>query len=313
MARSSNSVGSMWRHRDVALILSGGLGCLGVLAALAMIVAGWWGARGVSAWSWWLGAAGLALVLASHRQMDSRARHHQAIRNRRACAIRDEVLAGRNPSRPYFVYLRPFAVDGAFVDAPRGDADARYVEEYGWPTAHHDLESALALLVYRHSDLVALSDEPGRAGAGYVPSTELTWQQEIAALAEFAEGIFMVPFDFAGTAWEVAMIVDRGWLAKTFLVMPARPPIAAGRIGRDFAGLWERGRVRYAELGLPPYDDEGCILHVGDEVTVYRGFGGHGGLGDSRARRRSLDQLGARLAELAAANATRKGEGRWHE
>lgn len=293
------------------MLVGGGLGCLVTVVALAMVVAAWRGGGEASDWLWGLCALGLVTTMLSYYDSEARLRAYQQRRNRRACAIRDEVLAGRNPARPYFVYLRPFAVDGAFVEAPRNDADERYVEAYGWPSAHHDLESALALLVYRHSDLVALSDDPGRAGAGYVRSSELTWQQEVAALCAYAEGIFIVPFDFEGTAWEVAMIDVQGWRTKTFVVMPAKPPLALAGVGRHFERLWEAGRVRYPALGLPAYDAGGCIVDLGDDMAIYRGFGAHKTIGDGRARRHDLAQLAARLVALSSGNGPAGGcEGR---
>lgn len=299
---------SMWRHRDVPMVIGGGLGCLSALVALTMIAAAWWGGREAAGWLWWLAAVGVLVPALSSWRSAMRIRSHQLQRNRRASAIRDEVLAGRNPARPYFVYLRPFAIDGAFVEAPRGDADERYVEEYGLPTAHHDLETALALLVYRHSDLVALSDEAGEAGAGYVHSTERCWEDEVAALCAHAEGIFIVPFDYDGTAREVAMIGEHGWQSKTFAVMPARPPLAIATVRRDFRRLWEAGRARYPALQLPPYDADGCILHLGPQPTIYRGFGAHRAFAQGRARQRDLAALGARLAELARGNGRRGGD-----
>ena len=157
---------------------------------------------------------------------------------------------------------------------------------------------------------MALSDDPGKAGAGYVRSSDLTWQQEVRALCEHAEGIFVVPFDFEGTAWEVEMLMEHGWLAKTFFVMPAAAPLARWLhvpwYSRDYRAYWEAGRVRYAMLELPEYDDQGAVVLVGEGRRIFRGFGHRAfswaGEADRQRREPDLETLRARLAELSDGN-----------
>jgi len=300
---------TIWAHRDARAITVGGLGCMGSLIAITVVALAWirsqpaptvaWVAAGVGAAIF----AGFAVVV---WRTEQRIAVYQELRNERACAIRDQVMEGTNPERPYFVYLRPFDIDGAFVEAPRTDADSAYVEEYGWPTAHHDLESALALLVYPYGDLVALSDDPGKAGAGYVRSTDLSWQYEVRALCEHAEGIFVIPFEFEGTAWEIEMLVERGWLNKSFFVMPATPVtqrvLRTRWFARDYQALWEAGRARYSTLNLPEYNARGAVVQVGDGVRVLEGFGRRQSLADRKRVQRDLETLRSRLAELSAGN-----------
>jgi hypothetical protein len=278
-----------------------------MLAGVVAAVLAYLGSRAVPASAWLTGGIGAAIFLvfvAVQWQTRRRVATYQKRRNARASAIRDQVLSGGNPPRPYFVYLRPFDIDGAFVEAPRRDADSAYVEEYGWPTSHHDLESALALLVYPFGDLVALSDDAGKAGAGYVRSTDMTWQDEVRALCDHAEGIFVVPFDFQGTAWEVEMLQERGRLAGTFFVMPARPFLSVGWFSRDFRTLWEAGRARYASLDLPEYDPRGAVVQAGVTGRVFRGFGSRFRGADRQQAERDLESLRACLAELSAGSAS---------
>lgn len=226
----------------------------------------------------------------------------QKRRNLRARATLDAIRGG-TARKPYFVYLRPFDIDGKFVRAPRSRATHAYVEEYGWPTIYHDLESALALLVYEMGELVALSDKAGTAGAGYVRSTDATWREDVRDLCAHAAGIFLVPFGFEGTAWEVQMLVGQGLLPKVFAVMPAvlmhRRWKLFTRVTRDYRALWEAGRARYVELRLPEYDPAGGIVTFVEGIQLLKGFGNPSD--SDNERERDLELLRARLASAASA------------
>jgi hypothetical protein len=161
--------------------------------------------------------------------------------------------------------------------------------------------------VYPHSQLVALSDKQGRTGAGHVKSTEEAWKDDVRALCEHAEGIFVVPFDFEGTAWEVEMIMERGWLPKTFFVMPAQSRLhgwpGLRRFYLDYQTLWEKGRRRYEPLKLPAYERQGAVVSAGDRVRVFKGFGSRRFIPKNRQRAQDdLETLRAILRELSAAN-----------
>jgi hypothetical protein len=297
----------IWKHKDAKI------GCLGfislllgaVVLAMALFISGplptgAWILAGVC-------AVTFAWVVKAQRKSEKRIADYQKRRNERASAILEQVLIGKNPSWPYFVYLRPFNIDGKFIEAPRQRADDAFVEEYGLPTAYHDLESALALLVYPHSQLVALSDDPGKAGAGYVRSTDLSWKEEVRALCEHAEGIFVVPFNFEGTAWEVEMVIKSNWLLKTFFVMPAHASLhrlpGFRRLSLDYRDKWEKGRARYGMLKLPEYDEQGAVVLFGDRMRVFRGFGRKSlRIANKKRTDSDLNALRSILTELSAAN-----------
>ncbi len=304
-----------WAHADTKWLTAGCLGCSGMLGGAAVAVAALALGKLAPTGAWVAAGCGAAVAVACFATLirtQRRVAGYQRRRNERANAIRDQVQRGEAPNDPYFVYLRPFKIDGAFVDAARGRGDSSYIEEYGWPEAHHDLESALALLTHQLGDLVALSDNPGKAGAGYVRSTDATWQDEVCALCRDAAGIFIVPFDFEGTAWEVELLAVRGWLGKTFFVMPATARMARQMrlrwVTRDYRALWEAGRARYAALvELPPYDEHGGVTAAGEEMRLYTGFGGRLGLKDRKQAAQDLEALRARLAELADGVGQRPG------
>ena len=295
----------MWKHRDVKEILL--IGCPGfILATVAccLVLFAVLNGKSISLLVWLLAAVGTTLIVwavISSNKQQRRVKEYQAKREATARAIRDAVLAGKAPERPFFVYLRPFAIDDKGYTVPAGiPADFAYVEEYGWPTAGNDLESALANLVYSYGLMIALSDKPGDAGVAHIQASDDSWREDIRAICNQAAGIFIVPFDYKGTAWEVGLLVESGWLEKTFFVMPAeqffnRVP-GLKWMTADYRRLWAAGRERYAALSLPAYEPRGQILQViNGKVTPYL-FGEY--IDKTLEAKNDIAALQARLKEL---------------
>jgi len=269
----------MWKHKDARQIFF--IGCPGFVflgVACCLTVFALVNQRSITFFSWALAILGVTLlswfgiVLSQQRH---RVKNYQEKRDATAKIIRDDVLAGKQTD-PFFVFLRPFDIDGKFYAAPSCiPADYAYVEEYGWPTADHDMENALANMVYSHGLLIAISDKPGEAGAGYFKSTDETWQEEVPAICDPAAGIFMVPFASVGTAWEVDLLVHSSWLEKTFFVMPAEQPRRLGIKGMtvDYRDMWSAGRKLYQNLSLPDYDEQGEIFQLIDDEVLRYWFG----------------------------------------
>ncbi len=302
---------TIWKHKDAKITSIGCLGFVCLIIAGIFMIQAFLRSETVSTGVWVLSIVGvgtlglfMGFLMRSRRRIAGYQRH----RNQKANAIRDEVLTNSNPSTPYFVYLRPFDIDEKFVFSPRSAADQNYVEEYGFPTIYHDLESAIALFVHPFGELVALSDEEGKAGAGFVKSTKSTWKKDVEKMCAYAEGIFLVPFNFEGTAWEVEMVVESGFLKKTFFVMPAKSIIhrlfGLKYLSRDYKTLWEAGRARYRELDLelPEYDTRGAIVQINDDVRILKIFGDK--FLDNKRSIRDLKTLHAILQELSSANKT---------
>jgi len=299
----------MWKHQDARQILL--IGCPGfVLVAVAgcLFVFALASSRSISVYIWLLALLGVVLVVwfgVLLRQQEARVDRYQKKRDARAIVIRELVLAGTQVERPYFVYLRPFDIDGKFYAAPNGiPSDHTYVEEFGWPTADHDLESALANLVYAFGLLVAVSDKPGDAGAAHVKVPESRWQKDVFTLCSQSAGIFMVPFDYEGTAWEVNMLVGAGWLGKTFFIMPEEQGFAR-QLGmkwmtRDYRDLWEKGQARYKNLRLPDYQKQGLIFQImGEQVKSYQFGSSRPFSGQPDQEIGDIEALRARFAQLA--------------
>ena len=112
------------------------------------------------------------------------------------------------------------------------------------------------------------------------------------------------PFDYEGTAWEVNMLVDAGWLGKTFFIMPEEQGFAR-RLGmkwmtRDYRDLWEKGQARYQKLALPNYQKQGLIFQILDGQVISYQFGSARPFSDQPDQEISdFDALRARFAELA--------------
>jgi hypothetical protein len=303
---------TIWAHSDAKWLGVGAIGLFSLLFSMLLAILDWFQSQPAPTAAWILAGMGIIMFTVSTVaiwHIQRRVHKYQQCRNERACVIRDQVTMGMNPARPYFVYLRPFGIDGKFVEAPRKGANHAYVEEYGWPTVSHDLESALGLLVHPYGDLVALSDDPGEAGAGHVRSTDLSWQKEVEALCEHAKGVFIVPFNFEGTAWEVEMLVRRGWLSKSLFVMPAIPVtrrlMGVRWFSRDYEALWAAGRRRYKALDLPEYNARGAVVRAGADRRVLYGFGRVPVFADSDDREQvegDLETLHFWLAELSTHN-----------
>lgn len=302
---------TIWKHKDAKITSKGCLGFVCLIIAGIFMIQAFLRSESVSTCVWVIAIVGvgtLGLFMGFLMRSKRRIAGYQRHRNQKANAIRDEVLTNSNPSTPYFVYLRPFNIDEKFVFSPRSAADQNYVEEYGLPTTYHDLESAIALFVHPFGELVALSDKEGKAGAGYVKSTRSTWKKDVKKMCAYAEGIFLVPFDFQGTAMEVEMVVESGFLKKTFFVMPAKSILfrlfGSKRFSRDYKELWESGRFRYRKLGLelPEYNNQGAIVQIKDDVRILKIFGDK--FLDNKRSKRDLKTLHAILQERSSANKT---------
>jgi hypothetical protein len=232
---------------------------------------------------------------------------NQEERNKRANEVLKQVLDDKNPSLPYFIYLRPFLIDGQFMEGHIGQQDDAFYDEYGWVGAYEDLEFYLAALIWPHSQIVAISNKSTGSGAGYIPSDNESWQRKVRELCKYAEGIFVVPFSSEGTSWEVEMIIERGYLSKTFWVMPPQFPIVhrlvPSRLLTDFNKLWERGRAKYEMLKLPEYDWKGAVVFVCDRIRIFKGFSLEKRSMTTKTRTEDdIESLREFLTEFAAAN-----------
>jgi hypothetical protein len=180
------------------------------------------------------------------------------------------------------------------------------------PTADIDLQTVLRDAAPRGMELVAIG-RPGELmsggswsvtadldslelnasaaiGAGKATVSEAEWRSIVRTAAEGADLILVIPFDYAGTKWEVEMIRKRGYLPKTVFIMPET--LGYARYGQD----WEKARAAYARKSLvfPPYEKVGMLFTMSDDGRMIAGYKLRANLGRAFRVRRLLRRLGVR-------------------
>lgn len=102
----------------------------------------------------------------------------------------------------------------------------------------------------RESYLALYSSGPARTSVSQYITVPLApaddRKEHVRALLAKAAGMFIVPFDSDGTAWEVCLVKEFDVLDRAILVMPAAGPVLRQLIqisgqSRDYRLLWEAG------------------------------------------------------------------------
>lgn len=236
----------------------------------------------------------------------------QSRRNEEAKDLAKQVLASPMPGAsalvPYFLYLRPFAVDGAMP--------AQYGREDSMDHAQHlDLVVVLHAAVEPYGRLVAVG---GRSGADEIARFEgsESWLGKVEKLAENAELIVIAPLisdpsKTTGTLEEIGL-VRRRFLEKCVWLMPETMidkrcyfgwkdpnPLTISYIAHyDYKSAWERIQTKLArdpnfDIRLPDYDSDGMLFTLNAEGDVDRSvsFSTSCTLRKVRKARRQLDSL----------------------
>jgi hypothetical protein len=100
------------------------------------------------------------------------------------------------------------------------------------------------------------------------------------------------------------MLVEAGWLDKTFFIMPQEQGFAR-RLGmkwmiRDYRDLWEKGQTRYKDLLLPDYQKQGQIFQIIEGQVISYQFGSAQPFSEQNDQDfGDIDTLRARFEELA--------------
>jgi hypothetical protein len=113
---------------------------------------------------------------------------------------------------------------------------------------------------------------PADHGTLLFPSNDNSWQAIFERFAEAAAVIIFVPETTQSLTTELRVMADRGWLAKTILVMTPES-IAAPTAGGEFVvsgddakrrSRWDDSRVVMSEHGIsmPPYDKRGALVEM---------------------------------------------------
>lgn len=303
----------MFSHLDSKVILGG------MLAGIVLGVLNWGLGDTVPHMGKITGGLGLVVVFILFVYTfyaNRRVQRYQEARNRLGKVIYDRVTQGKNPEWPYFVYLRPFYMDGKFVQPVELDVDSDYVERFGQPRTRLDLESVLDQIVYGIGKLVALSVDSKKVGACKIESTDKKWQDAVRDLCTHAEGVFIAPCKSESVLWEISLQLTEGRLDKCLFVKP----LAQALNSLDFQKQWDDARVALEKptkqrpgLTLPRYEDQGDIFRiVGKEIQAFHIFNPlklshvlpnvREQAADREKRKADLKALKELLTALAAAN-----------
>lgn len=149
--------------------------------------------------------------------------------DRREVAAKDtarRIMAGERTPGPFALYLRPFASTGRLPAQPSPPEDwDRTV-----PPAHLDVETLFDRALRDRCPLLALGRSGDIAeGAARIATSDQEWRSLVAALAEKAALIIMVPLASPSTSWELGWLTEHDLLGKVLMVMPeTRLPVSFG-------------------------------------------------------------------------------------
>jgi hypothetical protein len=205
--------------------------------------------------------SGILLVIIGVRLRGQQRRIWQADRDREASGILGQLRDGGTPSREFFLYLRAFETTGRL----RPPLFAFNFKTLGLMQWHrNELEHLLGRAMRRQGVLVALGRPGENLGAGRIVTSDERWKQDIALLVTAARGVLLIPSSHKGTAWEVDLLKNHAWLAKTVFLMPPQSRKF------DWKARWSESRAALGELGshLPEYEEMGLLFTMGTDGAL---------------------------------------------
>lgn len=170
---------------------------------------------------------------------------------------------------PLFLYFRPFKTTGQLhLRNPESDVAGPMPVMFEGKTM--ELESILREGLERYGALVGLGRSGEADGAGRVESSEESWRQKAAMLADKARLILLMPSDRAGTLEEMQLVRQTGYLTKTLFLMPPQPEGGSYNAAEE----WSRARASavQAQLTLPEYRSAGCFFTCAVDGSVFALF-----------------------------------------
>ena len=149
--------------------------------------------------------------------------------HRREVAAKDlerRVMAGERTPGPFALYLRPFASTDRLPAQPSPPAGLDETK----PPSHLDLETLFDRTLRDRCPILALGRSGDIAeGAARIATSDEEWRSVMAALAEKAALIIMVPLASSSTSWELKWLTEHDLLGKVLMVMPeTRCPVSSG-------------------------------------------------------------------------------------
>jgi hypothetical protein len=149
--------------------------------------------------------------------------------DRREAAAKDlarRIMAGERAPSPFSLYLRPFASTGRLPAQPSPPEDWNVTV----PPGHLDVETLFDRALRDRCPILALGHRGDIAeGAARIATSNEEWRSLMAALAEKAALIIMVPLASPSTSWELGWLTEHDLLGKVLMVMPeTRLPVSSG-------------------------------------------------------------------------------------
>lgn len=179
------------------------------------------------------------------------------------------TLESPNPGTAFSLFLRPFDTTGK-LKIEKAPGNLFSWEQYDRPGIDA-LERMLADAVADTARLIGLGTrgdvEFGPGTAGFVAD----WKSKVEQAAQSASYIFVVPSANEGTLWEIGLIKQRGYFAKSVFIMPPTvPPFKFDGVG-EYKEVWKLARLacRSAhQIELPIYDSGGCMFLIDGSAVV---------------------------------------------
>lgn len=152
-------------------------------------------------------------------------------------------------SESFFLYLRPFASTNAYR------LSDSHLNLFCWELwerdGFDDIERILARALRPTAKFVALGKPGEHRGAARILTTEKAWQAELAALADKAKLIVLMPSYRPGTLWELSYLKERSLFGKVVCIMPPSDNGFYVAKESNTEAAWDKTRAACSKLGIP--------------------------------------------------------------
>jgi len=193
---------------------------------------------------------------------------HEQVAQATSDAEAQTLLPANSGLKPesFFLYLRPFVSTNAYR------LSDSHLNLFSWELwerdGFDDIERILARALRPTAKFVALGKPGEHRGAARILTTEKAWQVELAALAEKATLIVLMPSSRPGTLWEVSYLKERSLFGKVVCIMPPSDNGFYIATEPNTEEEWNRTRSACSKLGIPMPDHiPGGALFMLDQTT----------------------------------------------
>jgi hypothetical protein len=228
--------------------------------------------------AWYTTKAYVASLVSSYVAVRQKTRDHAA--QETLSNIRHGVAS----TRPFFLYLRPFALtntlhsedEDVFRRAQRRKHPTTWSSESGKPIGtdiplvtvglsdvaadaagetNTEWESLFTRGLQEFGELVALGRPGETIGSGRIATSDDEWKVVVRDLAPHAKGFLLIPSSTSGTRWEIELLRQREHFRDCLFVLPT-----LGR-GENSPAAWTHTRQALADLiALPDHPGPPSLL-----------------------------------------------------